>query len=102
MALSAHNRAVRSRQREFRTRRMVEYRPLPACRAVAHGAILREAGGHVVQSGRVGVIGDVARDARSRQARVHVVLVALGTTHRGMAAGQGEVSESVIEPGTHP
>ena len=56
---------MRSRQREFRTRRMVEYRPQPARCVVAHGAILGKPCGHVAQGGRVVVIRQVARDARS-------------------------------------
>ena len=103
MALRALQRSVRSRQRES-CRRVIKRCASPGRCAVALLAGLREARLHVIWSGCLLEIRQMAADASRVRVRqvVIVVRMALTALQAGMRAGQREARRGVIEGGVIP
>ena len=101
VALRALHAGVRAGQREA-GRGVVECRAGPLRGVVAHGAVLREAGGFVRRVGGPVEIRQVAGNARGAGQAEVVVHVALRALHRGVGAGQRETRSGVVEFSAHP
>ncbi len=103
VALTARSTCVRSRQGKLRGSIMVELRPLPLCRRVAQGTILREVCGDVAWIRGLGEVDHVAACAIRRRAFKDIVDVTLSAGKVDVRPRQGEFGRGiVIELGALP
>ncbi len=101
MTLSACSLRVRAGQREAGPV-VIERGPFPLRRGVARGAVLRKAGGRVIGTGRLLIIGQVAGRALSGSGGVCARRMALSACGLRVRAGQREAGPVVIERGSLP